>query len=194
MQKNPNTIENISSPFLTGDRIYLRTLEESDATDDYVAWLNDREVTRYMGSGKFPATHESIRQFIANFQDNTAAVGFAIIDRKSSQFIGTVTLHTIDWINRTAETGLMIGRKDFWGNGYAFEAWKLVLGYAFNRLGLRKITAGAATENKASIGSLKKLGFQVEGKLRAQYYIDGEYCDVVRFGLFQDEFLGEVIS
>ena len=194
MENSPNTIENISSPFLNGDRIYLRTLEETDATVDYVAWLNDRKVTRYMGSGKFPATQESIRQFITSFQNNTTAVGLAIIDRKSSQFIGTVTLHSIDWINRTAETGLMIGRKDFWGKGYAFEAWKLVLLYAFNCLGLRKITAGAVVENKASIGSLRKLGFQNEGNLRKQYFIDGEYCDVVRFGLFQNEFVGEAIS
>ena len=81
----------------------------------------------------------------------------------------------------------MIGRKDYWGQGYAFEAWDLLVDYAFERLGLRKISSGAAIANGASVGTLKKLGFKEEGTLREQYYMDGTYCDVVIMGLFRHE-------
>jgi len=68
----------------------------------------------------------------------------------------------------------MIGRKEFWGRGYAFEAWSLLLEYAFEVLGLRKIIAGAVVGNVPSMVVLKKLGFKVEGRLRQEFVMNGE--------------------
>ena len=68
----------------------------------------------------------------------------------------------------------MIGRKEFWGRGYAFEAWSLLLEYAFEVLGLRKIIAGAVVGNVPSMVVLEKLGFQVEGRLRQEFVMNGE--------------------
>lgn len=82
----------------------------------------------------------------------------------------------------------MIGRKECWGKGYGLEAWSLLIEYAFNRLGLRKIIAGAFADHGASVKVLKKLGFKEEGRLREQALVDGEYRDGIRFGLFRDEF------
>jgi RimJ/RimL family protein N-acetyltransferase len=168
--------------------VYLRLLEESDISEEYVGWLNDCEVTRYMETGKFPATPESIRQFLQRFHGSTTDIIFGIIDRETDQHVGNVTLNHINWIHRTADTGLMIGRKDFWGKGYAFEAWSLFLEYAFQRLGLRKIIAGVIVDNTASFVTLQKLGFKVEGTLRQEYLVDGEYRDGVRLGLLREQF------
>ncbi len=82
----------------------------------------------------------------------------------------------------------MIGDKIFWGKGYAYEAWGLILAYAFRRLGLRRITAGVAEGNEASITVLQKLGFQIEGCQRAEYWIDNRYRDRFMLGLLLDEF------
>ncbi len=175
-------------PFLWSEKLYLRPLEDSDLNEEYVQWLNDPEVTRYLGVGRFPQTQASIRQYLERFQDSTTDLILAIVDRKSNQHIGNITLNRISWIDRTADTGLMIGRRQFWGKGYAFEAWGLLIEHAFQTLGLRKIVAGAMVEHAASIAVLKRLGFQVEGVLRGQYFIDGEYRDAVRMGLFKEEF------
>lgn len=180
--------EDMRRPFLVGQRLYLRLLEESDISQDYVGWLNDAEVTRYMETGTYPSTPESIRTYLERFQGSTTDVIFAIVDRETDQHIGNVTLNNINWIHRTADTGLIIGRKDFWGKGCAFEAWSLVLEYAFQRLGLRKIIAGAIADNTASIAVLEKLGFRVEGRLRQEFLVDGEYRDGVRLGLLREEF------
>jgi len=88
----------------------------------------------------------------------------------------------------------MIGRKEFWGKGYAFEAWNLLIGHAFLRLGLQKIVAGVVESNVASLKTLQKLGFQIEGRLRAEFWVDGEYRDVLRLGLLRDEFHKFVLS
>ena len=82
----------------------------------------------------------------------------------------------------------MIGRKECWGKGYAFEAWNLLMEYAFERLGLRKIIAGAVADNVASIVTLEKLGFEIEGRFRKEYFVEGEYRDGIRLGLLREEF------
>ena len=178
----------MQKPFLEGERAYLRVLEESDITEDYISWLNDPLVTRYLESaGYFPSTQANLSEWLSKYSDNTQNMAFAIVDKQSDTFIGTTTLNNINWIHQTAVTGIMIGRKDYWGQGYAFEAWDLLVDYAFERLGLRKISSGAAIANGASVGTLKKLGFKEEGTLREQYYMDGTYCDVVIMGLFRHE-------
>lgn len=174
--------------FLIGKKLYLRPLEESDVSDEYLQWLNDPEVTRYLEAGRFPATPASVRRYLERFQNPANELIFAIVDIESKQHIGNVTLNHIDWVNRKADTGILIGRKDFWGKGYAFEAWSLVIEYAFQGLGLRKITAGAVAENVDSLSVLKRLGFQMEGVRRKEYFLDGEYLDVPLMGLFRDEF------
>jgi len=175
-------------PFLIGERLYLRSLEDSDIGEEYLGWLNDPEVTRYLETGKFPSTPEIIRKYVEQFTNSSSDLLFGIIDRDTDLHIGNVTLNRINWIHRTADTGLLIGRKEFWGKGYAFEAWSLLIEYAFQRLGLRKIIAGAVADNKASIVALEKLGFRVEGTFRREYLIDGEYRDSVRLGLLREEF------
>ncbi len=178
--------------FLVGERLYLRSLEESDIGEEYLGWLNDVEVTRYLETGNFPSTPHTILKYVEHFQNSTTDLLFAIIDRETEQHIGNVTLNRISWIHRTADTGLMIGRKEFWGRGYAFEAWHLLVEYAFQRLGLRKIIAGAVADNIASIVTLEKLGFKIEGTFRKEYLVDGEYQDAVRLGLLREDFYKNV--
>lgn len=182
---------------LRGTQCYLRPLTEADVSETYLRWLNDPEVTRYLGVGRTPATLETVRRYLERFQiwaekDPKASTDliFAMVDLASDLHIGNVTLNRIDWTSRIADTGLLIGNKSFWGKGYAFEAWSLLLTYAFVRLGLRKILAGAVDGNTTSLKVLKRLGFRVEGVLRAEFPLDGTHHDVIRMGLFREEFTG----
>ena len=185
----PPTPPASAPPFLVGPRVYLRRLADTDVDEDYLAWMNDHDVTRYLESGKYPVTREALHRFVARFQDSTTDVGLAIVERVSDRRIGSVTLNRINWVHRRADTGIMIGRKDSWGQGFAFEAWALLIEYAFQRLGLRRIVAGAHAGNAGSIAALKKLGFVQEGTLRQHDLVDGAYRDALQFGLFLDEFV-----
>lgn len=175
-------------PFLVGHKLSLRPLEASDVGEAYVSWLNDPQVTRYMETGRTPSMVSSVQQYVERFRGSTTDFIFAIIDRASNRHIGNVTLNRINWHHRTGDTGLMIGCKEFWGKGYAFEAWGLLLDYAFHRLGLHKIVAGAVTDNVAAVAVLRKLGFTVEGVFRQEVFVEGAYRDCLRFGLLREEF------
>jgi ribosomal-protein-alanine N-acetyltransferase len=100
-------------PFLIGQKLYLGALEGSDVCEEYIKWLNDTEVTRYMEIGKYPSTPETIRVFLERFQGSTTDIIFAIVDQKTDQPGGNVTFNRINWIHRTADTGLMIGHREF---------------------------------------------------------------------------------
>ena len=178
-------------PFLVGERIYLRPLEETDFTEEYVGWLNDYRVSKYLEAGRFPINLSGLRRYLERFENSKTDLILAIVEKETDRHIGNVTLNRIDWINRNADTSLIIGREEFRGKGIAAEVWNLLLDYAFKRLGLYKIIAGSIEDNSASIAVLKRLGFKVEGTLRSQVLIDGRYRDIIRFGLLRDEFEGD---
>ncbi len=179
----------MKTPFLIGKRCYLRPLEESDVNDDYVGWFNDQEVTRYLGMGKFPISREGIRASVEErFRNSTANLILAIADRKTDLHIGNAALNHINWIHRTADTGLVIGRKEFWGKGYASEAWSLLIRHAFDALNLHKLIATVVAGHDGSQKALEKLGFKVEGRSREEFYLEGAYLDYIRLGLLGKEF------
>lgn len=181
----------MGSPFLVGERLYLRALEESDVTEEYVGWLNDPEVTRYLGSGKYPATVASTKKWLEKYHDSTTNLAFAIIDRATDRHIGNLTLYDINWINRTADIGLMIGCKEFWSGGYGTEAQNLIIAYAFERLGLNKVLNSPVADHAGSVKMAEKLGFQIEGVLRQQVFIDGAYRDLIRMGLLREDYYAQ---
>lgn len=179
----------MQNPFLIGERVYLRALEETDITEAHIGWLNDPEVTRYLAmTGKYPATASGMESWLEKFRNNTTNLGFAILDKTNDRHIGNITLDDINWIHRTADISLMIGDKEYWGSGYATETQSLLIEYAFHRLGLHKVLNSPVADHVGSVKMAKNLGFQVEGTLREQLFIEGEYHDQLRMGLFAHEF------
>ena len=172
------------------ERCDVRPLQASDIGPAYVSWLNDPEVTRFLvGSGKMRATEESVRAYFRRFEENPETdFIFAIIDRTTGLHIGNVTLNHVHPVHRMADTGIMIGEKAFWRKGYAFEAWRPLLEFAFGELRLHKLVATSVVENVPSVGTLKKLGFKEEGLFRQEQFVLGRWHDVVRLGLLREEF------
>ena len=102
-------------PFVTGDGIYLRELRESDREGNWYKWFNDSEVTKYQNKKIFPNSKEKEEKYFSYLIDSNSDVVMAIIDSKSNSHLGNVGLHKIDWIHRSAELGIVIGEKVFYG-------------------------------------------------------------------------------
>jgi ribosomal-protein-alanine N-acetyltransferase len=173
--------------FLEGDKIYLRAIAKSDVNQNYLNWLNDKETTRGLASGLFPSTLVELEQFVDRAIQNKDVVFFAICDASNDRHVGNIKIDHFDWVSRTCELGLLIGDKNYWGKGIGYEACRLTLAYAFQTLNIRKVVLAVYENNPAAIGLYKKLGFHMEGTLRAQVYDDGQYCDKHFMGLFAEE-------
>ena len=105
------------------------------------------------------------------------------------ELIGVMGLHQINAKDGTAVTGSFIGEKQYWSKGYGTEAKKLVLGYAFNTLNLRKIRSMVYYFNGRSKRCLEKCGYHQEGVLERQNYRNGKYVDEILMAIFKEDFL-----
>ena len=176
------------NPFLEGKNIYFCPLEET-ASDDYSRWINDREVITHLEVGIFPRSQRELSDFVKKVNDSNNDVFFAVIEKETKQHIGNIKLGPINWVNRTAVYGRLIGEKSCWGKGYGKEIARLILHYAFTILNLNKVTAGAIADNIGSIKSNEKVGLLKEGILKQQVFSEGKYKDIVLMGITRDRYL-----
>jgi len=184
----PSPSATVSAPVLEGPRLRLRPLGPDDVGSAYVRWLNDREVTRYLESGREPVTEADLHRYLERFAGSRTDFIFAIVERDRGRHIGNVTLNHVDAAARTADTGLMIGERSAWGRGYATEAWALLLDWAFRAHGPLAIQAGACAGNVASVKALLRLGFRLENVVPDACRVDGARMDALRFTLSAEDF------
>lgn len=178
----------IKDVFIDGNEVYLRPINIKDARSEWYSWLNDPEVTKYQNKGIFPNTKRKQIEYFKKILKSENDVIFAIIEKKSQKHIGSVGLHNIDWIHRSAELGIVIGRKDTWGKGYGKLAWNMIASYGFNVLNLNRIAAIIVKDNIASIKSAKASGFRIEGELREFLFKNGSYRSAIILAALKKEF------
>lgn len=143
---------------IKGEKIYLRELTEKDATEKYCKWLNDPVVNKYLETRE--ATIEGLKKYIRKRREDPNSLFLGIFLKKNDKHIGNSKLEPIDFKNKTADFGMLIGEKDYWGKGLGTEITKLVVNYAFNELNLKKIRLGVIPENKRAIRVYEKVGFK----------------------------------
>lgn len=177
--------------YIESESIYLRPLEPEDANGEYLAWVNNAELARFMSSMAVPSSKRRLEQYVASQLDDPSIVFFAVCEKDTDRHVGNIKLGPINWPSRKAEYGRLFGPAAR-GKGYGSEAVRLVLRYAFEVLGLNKVTAGCLAGNKAAIRSNEKGGLKVEAVLRQEEYADGRYQDGVRMGLTRDQYWSEV--
>ncbi len=144
---------------LNTEKIYLRKLTQNDATEEYCSWLNDNDVTQYL------ETHETnIDKLIKYINDKNGDINcilFGIFDINNGKHIGNIKLEPIDWKNKIAEVGIMIGNKDYWGKKVGYEALKLIIDYSFNKFDISEIILGLHFQNSRALKLYLNLNFKI---------------------------------
>lgn len=175
-------------PFLIGKKIYLRPLDIDDLEGRYLQWVNNEEITKHLGTLYFPFTKDRLRSYLIEQLSNPSVAFFAVIEKKSGRHIGNAKLGPIDWINRHAELGRMIGEKIAQGKGYGTEITKLLLKYGFRLLNLHKIFSVPSVKNISSIKSNKNSGLEIEAIIKKHKYEDGSYVDVCFMSITKEKY------
>jgi ribosomal-protein-alanine N-acetyltransferase len=150
--------------------------------------FSNPEVTRYWNRLPYTELAEA-RQLMERAQEglrNRSAYQWAVARAEDDALIGTCSLFHIDESNRRAEIGYALDR-GAWGFGYMNEALVAVVAHAFETLGLHRLEADADPRNAASVRSLERLGFRLEGTLRERWQVGGEISDSAFFGLLRPE-------
>ena len=176
-------------PFVSGRAVYLRPVELSDA-ERFLRWLSDPEINRFLLAGRWPINHLREEEFLREQYKSKEHAIFAICLTENDIHVGACGLHGIQEIDRHATAGIFIGERSLHGKGLGTEAMRLLLGYAFGTLNLRRVVLGVFEYNARAVESYRKLGFKEEGRLRAHRYRDGAYHDEIVMGILREELVG----
>lgn len=177
-----------TKPFIEGERINLRPLLMEDIDGEYINWLNDAEVNKYNSHHVYPYTEVQAKQYISDVADQKKNLVLAIVDRETDKHIGNISLQSIDHLNRNAEYAILLGDKEYWGKGIAKEASKLILKHGFDTLNLHRIYCGTSAQNTPMQKLAAALGMKEEGRRKDAQYKNGEYVDIIEYGILRDDF------
>jgi RimJ/RimL family protein N-acetyltransferase len=139
---------------LESERLILRPPRPMDI-EAMAVWLSDYDVASMTARVPHPYTEDHAEEFLAMPPDGRHVF---VIERKDGLFMGMTGLHSADGY----EFGYWLG-KPFWGFGYATEAARRLVAYAFETLGVDTVHAGWFADNPASGHVLAKLGARHNG-------------------------------
>lgn len=168
----------LKQPTLSGEILELRPMSAAYVSKHYVAWLNDPKVNQYLESRFTRSTIAGVRTYVKNILKDKDTYFFAMVARDGTH-IGNIKLGPINWHHKVGGLALLIGDTQYWGKGYATEAVQLMTDFAFKRLKLHKLTAGAYVNNVGSIKVFQKQGYFEEGIHKSHYLFDGKYIDSI---------------
>ncbi len=174
---------------ITGERISLRGLELDDAKT-ILKHFNDLELRQYLGLAK-PISKEQEEEWIRNTWESRrkgTEFQFGIELLEKQLLIGACGLFSVNWINRSAELGIAIWNKKYWGQGIGQEALRLLLWYGFFYLNLHSVFLRVNENNPRAIGAYEKIGFQHSARHRDAIFQEGKYKDTLLMDILESEF------
>ncbi|MBV9086219.1 MAG: GNAT family N-acetyltransferase [Acidobacteriaceae bacterium] len=165
---------------LSTERLILRPIAPEHKAA-ILSLISEREVARNLLRVPHPYFDHHFDEFMAQMAKSTTDAVFSIFLRDEERLCGGIGLHPAPEHHR-GELGYWLGIP-FWGRGYATEAARAVVGYAFETLKLHRIYAGHFSGNEASGRVLEKIGMKFEGRQIQHVFRLGEYRDLVLYGV-----------
>ena len=171
-------------------RLTLRLMQPTDLEQALLYWL-DASVNQYL---PFPldrsfATQKFNQTLLPWGGEDGDKLVLAIVDKASNGLIGEIMFKYVNKASGLAEIGYCLNVQSQ-GKGYAAEAVKGLMGFAFSELGAHKLMAIVDTRNLASTKLLDKLAMRREGCLIEHDKIKGQWCDLYSYGMLAKEFNG----
>lgn len=160
----------------------LRPLGEADLPA-LQRMVNDPEVRPYVTT-MFPEHEANEREWITNLAKNrqhNIVLGIEVMHDGAPTLVGTMGLHRINWRDRTAATGTMIGDARYQNRGIGTAAKMALLRYAFFELNLRQVYSEIIAFNGRSARYAAKCGYRQYGRVPQDCYRDGRYYDRLLF-------------
>jgi RimJ/RimL family protein N-acetyltransferase len=170
----------------TGKKVVLRPHQEEDLSS-YQSWINDPEINQYL-MVIWPMSMTGQRKWFETASSSTTDDIQVAVCTKEGVLIGNMAMH-INIRKRSAATGTLIGSKAHHNQGYATDAKMLLLDYAFNWLGLRKVTSSILSLNGASKSYATKCGYRHMATIEQEHFREGKWIDEEQYVVFRDDWL-----
>jgi RimJ/RimL family protein N-acetyltransferase len=178
-------------PTLAGDLVLLRPFAEDDLQAIATA-IRDPEVARLTGSVHSSEDDDAfpddglLRDWYGSRNEQDDRLDLAIVDRATGRVVGEVVLNEWEEENASCNFRILVG-PDGRDRGLGTEATRLVLGHAFEALGLHRVSLEVYAFNPRAQRAYGKVGFVREGVRRDALRFDGEWVDSVVMSVLDHE-------
>ncbi|MFD1062562.1 GNAT family N-acetyltransferase [Winogradskyella litorisediminis] len=172
---------------IKGNKVVLRAVEKEDI-ELLHKWSNLPEINYMLGGWHFPSSMQDQEKWYNSLNLSSNNQKFAI-HTDDLGLIGMANLVDINWKDRNAFHGMLLGDKNMRGKGYGVDTIMAINRYAFEELGLMRMNGSMISYNEASIGVYtKKCGWEVEGIKKNHYFRKNKWWDQVVVGITRDNY------
>jgi len=168
-------------------RLSFRTFTFADISQEYIDWLNDAKVNKYLETRHVEQTRQSCEVYVKSTEADPNSHFFAVCERATARHIGNVKIGFINPTYKHGQLSFFIGDKSAWGKGFATEIVGAMTEFGFTQLGLEKIEAGCYQQNLAAVNVFLKNNYAIEGFIRGKVVVDGRRSGVVSLGILRHE-------
>jgi ribosomal-protein-alanine N-acetyltransferase len=175
-------------PILESERLSFRKLTDLDAPEVFKLRSNS-ELMKYVPRPLLKSEDEALAMihFMNTKLDENTAINWGVTIKGTDKIIGFFGFYRVQPENYRTEIGYML-LSEHQGRGYATEAVKTMLNYAFNHLNFNSVDAVIDPDNVGSEKVLQKSGFRKEAHFKEDEYFEGKFWDSVHYGILKREF------
>lgn len=177
----------LSKPTIDSDLVTLRPVVLGDVPV-FAAALRDADILRLTGShgaGEDPGELR-LRAWYGSRGTQDGRLDLAVVERATGAVVGEVVLNDWDRANESCGFRIMLVPGSH-GRGLGTEATRLILGHAFDQLGLHRVALEVYSFNPRARRAYEKAGFVAEGVLRDALLWNGERVDATVMSVLAPE-------
>ena len=167
---------------LKGNHTGLRAIEKTDLPI-LLNWRNQPDYRIFFREYRELSTNHQLNWYEKFVLTDPNTRMFAIIDLKTGELIGACGLCYIDWVNRSADFSIYIGKDNLYiDDVYAIDAAKTMEKYGFEELNMHRLWAEIYSIDEKKIEFFKELQFEKEGQFKETHWTQGRWIDSLFFG------------
>lgn len=181
-------ITHCGSQEIETDRLVLCKFKYSYDDDMLKYWISDPNIQSLYSEPTY-STKDEVRELLDKYISSYKQADYyrwAVIEKSSGKCIGQIAIFLVNDKNHFCEIEYCIG-SNFQRKGYATEATKSVIDFAFKSINVHKVQIAHKENNLASQGVIKKCGCTYEGTLRDYFFMDNKYVGRLYYSILRSE-------
>ena len=184
-------MKHLGTKRLETERLILRRFKVDDAQCMFNNWASDEEVTKYLSwpPHKEVAITKAYLEMVIKEYEELTTYNWAIELKEIGEAIGSIGVAQCQNDIDSVHIGYTLG-KDWWNEGIMSEAFREVIKFLMEEVGVNRIDARHDTKNPNSGKVMEKCGLKYEGTLRQASRNNQGICDVAWYGLLREDYIG----
>jgi [ribosomal protein S5]-alanine N-acetyltransferase len=151
------------------NHIKLTPISLVHVSENYLSWLNDPDVTKYLESNSDYTLDKLIEYVTYMIKNSILMFAIEIIEGDNSIHIGNLKLDPINNQFNSVELGIMIGDKHYWGRGIGKDVMVLAEEYLTKNTKINTITLGVIKNNTRAVNLYLSLGYEIYENIEEKY-------------------------